>query len=152
MIQLPDVTFKSPEYSLWWVGLKKAWLVSVCTRGCVISYLEHKAFDGPSIHGQDNVTSCDGPVLLSRLPWEESLNSHKIILEMAAALSLHLHEAESQPTGIFFQGDFKLRTCVVGYGQDKSLSTFPLKLTGLYNDVHCQVNELFLFYKKISFC
>lgn len=124
MSQVPGVPLKSPEYSLRWVGLKEAWLMSMCTQGCMVSYLEDEAFHGPSIHSQDDVTSCNGPVLLSWLPREESLNSHKIILEMAAAPSLHLYEAESQTTGIFLQSDFKLRPCIVGCGQDKSLSRF----------------------------
>lgn len=125
--------FKRPKYSLWWENLKEAWLVSVCIHmGCMVSYLENEAFYRPSIHSQDNVTSGNGPILLSWLPQEESLiNPHKIILEMTVALSLHLHEAESQTTGIFFQSDFKLWTCVVGGGQDKFLSRFPMKLTSL---------------------
>lgn len=95
MIQAPSMTSKSPEYSLWSVGLKETWMVSVCTQDQMVSHLEDEAFCGPSIHCQDNVTNGNGPVLLSRLPREELLNSHKIILEVTAALSLHLHEAES---------------------------------------------------------
>lgn len=64
------------------------------------SHLEVEAFCGPSVHSQDNVTSCDGPILLCRLPREEPLNPHKIVLEMAAAFTLHLHETESQTTGV----------------------------------------------------
>ena len=64
--------------------------------------------------GQDNVTGCDGPVLLSWLSWEEPLNPHKIIFEIAATLSLHLEKTESQTTGILFQFDFKSWTCIVG--------------------------------------
>lgn len=108
--------FKSPEYSPWWVALQKTRLTLACTQAASFkaSHLEDEAFCGPSIHSQDNVTSCNGPILLSWLPWEEPLNSHEIILEVAAVLSLHLHKTESQTTSILFQFDFKLRTCIVG--------------------------------------
>lgn len=118
----------------------------------MVSYLEDEAFCGPSIHRQDNVTNCNGPVLLSRLPWEKPLNSHQIILEMAAALSLHLHEAESQATGILFQSDFKLRTCIVGCEQDKSDSRLRTKLTSLKMQTVKQARIISALHKKISFC
>lgn len=77
-------------------------------------HLEDEACCGPPIYSQDNVPGGNGPGLLSWLPWEEPLNPHEIILEVAAALSLHLHKTESQTTGILFQFDFKLRTCIAG--------------------------------------
>lgn len=77
-------------------------------------HLEDEPFCGLSIDSQDDVTGCSGPVPLCWPPWEEPLDPQKIIPEVAAALSLHLHETEPQTTGILSQFDLKLRTCIVG--------------------------------------
>lgn len=99
---------------------------SVLSTPSAAEHLEGEAFYGLSVHCQDNVTSCNGPMLFSWLPRKEPLNPHKVALEVAAVSSLHLHETESQTAAILLQFDFKLRTCNMGVHENRPFGGWQL--------------------------
>lgn len=104
------------------------------------------AIRGLSICSQDNATRM--AALLSWLPWEEPLNPHKTIIEVAAVLSPSTQNGIPHHQQSPF--DFKLHTCMVGCERDQPFSTLHMKLTSLRRQTVKEVDSVF-YIKRFHF-